>query len=201
MIVWLNGPFGGGKTSLAREIVATRPGHRLYDPELVGYLVRDMVGEPPSGDFQDAPIWRSLVVRTALELLHHYGELLVVPMSVLRPDYLAEIHGGLRDHGVELHHFFLEVDAPELRRRIEAQVIHEDDPVRDADVRKWRLDQVERCLAARRLMPRDTVFIDSQGNTPEGNAGTVMDIVARNSRTPRDLFPRPTETESPEATL
>nr|ADZ45340.1 kinase [Streptomyces sp. NRRL 30471] len=178
MIIWINGPFGSGKTTLAQEFVERFPGHRIYDPELVGYLVRDMVGEPPSGDFQDAPIWRSLVIHTALELKRHYGESLVVPMSVLRPAYLTEIFEGLRDAGEVLHHFFLEVDGKELCRRIEAQVIHENDLTRDADVRAWRLAQVGRGLAARQDMPVGTVFLDSQANTPSENCSRVMRVAS-----------------------
>jgi len=41
MIIWLNGTFGVGKTTTARELAATMPDTRLFDPEMVGYLLRD----------------------------------------------------------------------------------------------------------------------------------------------------------------
>jgi adenylate kinase family enzyme len=50
MIIWLNGTFGAGKTTTARELVATTPGARLFDPELVGYLLRAILPDT---------VWRS----------------------------------------------------------------------------------------------------------------------------------------------
>ena len=40
MIVWLNGAFGAGKTSTAKELLQLLPNARLYDPEHVGFLLR-----------------------------------------------------------------------------------------------------------------------------------------------------------------
>ena len=36
MIVWINGTFGAGKTSTARELVDLIPQSTLFDPELIG---------------------------------------------------------------------------------------------------------------------------------------------------------------------
>jgi adenylylsulfate kinase-like enzyme len=37
VIIWLNGPFGGGKTTTASELHTLLPSSRLFDPEMVGY--------------------------------------------------------------------------------------------------------------------------------------------------------------------
>ena len=39
MIIWLNGTFGAGKTTTARQLVQRLANTRLFDPELVGYLL------------------------------------------------------------------------------------------------------------------------------------------------------------------
>ena len=57
---------------------------------------------PPNGDFQHQPSWRELVVATALSLRRHHAETLIVPMSLIRDAYRAEILGGLADAGEEV---------------------------------------------------------------------------------------------------
>jgi hypothetical protein len=53
----------------------------------------------PNGDFQHLPSWRELVVATALSLRRHHADTLIVPMSLIRDAYRAEILGGLADTG------------------------------------------------------------------------------------------------------
>ena len=36
VIVWINGAFGAGKTSAARELIDLIPNSTLYDPEVIG---------------------------------------------------------------------------------------------------------------------------------------------------------------------
>jgi len=50
---------------------------------------------PPGGDFQHLPSWRELAVATALSLRRHHAKVLIVPMSLIRDAYRAEILGGL----------------------------------------------------------------------------------------------------------
>ncbi|MFI6741580.1 hypothetical protein ACIBI9_52445 [Nonomuraea sp. NPDC050451] len=45
MIVWLNGTFGAGKTSTARELVPLVPGARYFDPEQVGFMLQTVLIE------------------------------------------------------------------------------------------------------------------------------------------------------------
>jgi hypothetical protein len=56
----------------------------------------------PTGDFQDLPSWRELVIATALSLRKHHAATLIVPMTLINDDYLAEILGGLRARGEEI---------------------------------------------------------------------------------------------------
>jgi hypothetical protein len=57
MIVWLNGTFGAGMTTMARALVTRLPDARIFDAEHVGFLLRQVLPEPP-GDFQHLPPWR-----------------------------------------------------------------------------------------------------------------------------------------------
>jgi hypothetical protein len=72
LIIWINGSFGAGKTTLAGELKRRMPEAVLFDPEYVGYILREWV-PVPTGDFQDLPSWRELVIETAVTLRRHHA--------------------------------------------------------------------------------------------------------------------------------
>ena len=51
MLVWINGPFGGGKTATADELHRRLPGSAVCDPEHVGFGMRRMLPPPLRGNF------------------------------------------------------------------------------------------------------------------------------------------------------
>ncbi|MGH3379425.1 MAG: AAA family ATPase [Actinoallomurus sp.] len=177
LIVWVNGPFGGGKTTLVEELHGRWPQALTYDPELVGFAVREIV-EVPTGDFQDLVVWRQSVVDLALRLIAEYDRPLLVPMTLVNPEYLAEIHGGLRAGGAEVHHVFLKVAPAILAARIDGQSFTPDDPQRDEQVRVWRKAQIDRCTEAVDRLPGDTMILDGELPTSE-LAAQVLDRVAQ----------------------
>jgi len=121
VIVWINGPFGVGKSTLAAALSARWPEATVFDPEHLGFLLRNW--HPPGlvvDDFQDLSVWRRLVVETATGLLRDLGRPLIVPMTVLRPEYFDEIVGGLRGAGASVHHFCLVAGRDEVMRRARA---------------------------------------------------------------------------------
>ncbi|WP_200902481.1 MULTISPECIES: hypothetical protein [Protofrankia] len=69
MICWINGSFGAGKTTFTEELRRRCPDAVVFDPEEVGFMLRDMLPPAPSGDFQDLPAWRLLVVETGRVLV------------------------------------------------------------------------------------------------------------------------------------
>lgn len=71
LIVWLNGPFGVGKTTTA-ELVTERSGWRLFDPEHVGYLLAGNLQDLGHDDFQDLveDYWRELATNLEAVGLH-----------------------------------------------------------------------------------------------------------------------------------
>jgi hypothetical protein len=181
MICWVNGSFGAGKTTLTEELKARCPDALVFDPEEVGFMLRGVVPPAPSGDFQDLPAWRLLVVEAGRVLAQQYeGRLVIAPMTVVNPSYAREIFGGLAAYGVPVRHFFLKVPAARLRERITAQVMHPD-PQRDSEVRQWRLAQVGRCTAAEDALPHDTIILDGE-LTPARLAGEVLEVLGQDAR-------------------
>lgn len=55
-MIWINGAFGAGKTTLADELHLRLPDALAFDPEYVGYILTRWVPAPESGDFQDIPL-------------------------------------------------------------------------------------------------------------------------------------------------
>jgi adenylylsulfate kinase-like enzyme len=86
VIIWVNGPFGVGKTTVATQLLSRLPNAMLYDPETVGAMLRTYLPDTEA-DFQDLPPWRPLVAATAVELIAYTGQPLITPMSLLHEDY------------------------------------------------------------------------------------------------------------------
>jgi hypothetical protein len=171
VIIWINGGFGAGKTTLARELHRRLPDAVVYDPEDVGLMLWKWM--PPDGDFQHLPSWRELVVATALSLRRHHADTLIVPMSLIRDAYRAEILGGLADAGQEVLHVFLELDPGVLRDRLNARVTR---PGRDWDqaARETGMPGVNEMVAAAARQPAGTLLLRSDRLTPAQLADQVL---------------------------
>lgn len=52
MIIWGNGPFGAGKTTLVEELSKRLGTAVTVDPELLGFVLKRMVPPAPTGDFR-----------------------------------------------------------------------------------------------------------------------------------------------------
>jgi len=172
VIIWLNGGFGAGKTTLAAELHRRVPEAVVYDPEDVGIMLWKWM--PPNDDFQHLPSWRELVVATALSLRRHHADTLIVPMAVLRDAYRAEILGGLADASEEVLHVFLEAEAGVLRERLNARVGVPGNPERNQSARDWALSRVDAAVVAAARQPNGTLRLRSDRLTPAELADEVL---------------------------
>jgi hypothetical protein len=118
MLLWINGPFGGGKTQTAHELGRRLPGSVICDPEHVGFGLHRMT--PPSlrGDFQDLPAWRQGVYEVLDRTLTEHEGTVIAPMTLVEPDYFAQILGRLRERGHDVWHFALLADRATVLRRL-----------------------------------------------------------------------------------
>jgi 8-oxo-dGTP pyrophosphatase MutT (NUDIX family) len=180
VIVWINGAFGAGKTSTARELIDLIPNSTLYDPELIGRALAQLL--PPKrlaevSDYQDLPIWRRLVVDTAAALLAEVGGMLVVPMTLLRQDYRDEIFGGLASRRIPVRHVLLSTDETILRGRIAARETVDDNPEASEHDRQWCYEHIEPYHAAFNWLTHDAYVIDNNGRTPREAATSLAQAV------------------------
>ncbi|MFF9274794.1 AAA family ATPase [Streptomyces griseosporeus] len=151
MLLWINGPFGGGKTQTAHEIQRRLPGSVVCDPEHAGFGLRRMLPPGLRGDFQDLVSWRQGVVEVLdLALTRHDGAV-IVPMTVTDSGYFAETVGRLRELGHDVRHFTLlaerETVLERLRERrfgrfLMAAAGKNADPRRES----WAVQRLDHCL-------------------------------------------------------
>ncbi|ARF73335.1 AAA family ATPase [Kitasatospora albolonga] len=117
-LLWINGPFGGGKTQTAYEIRRRLPGSTVCDPEHIGFGLHRTLPPELRGDFQDLAAWRAGVREVlGLALKGHPGPV-IAPMTLVDPGYFAEIVGGLREDGHTVHHSALLADRETVLRRL-----------------------------------------------------------------------------------
>ncbi len=142
MILFINGPFGVGKTSVARILVEEIPNAMLYDPEIIGSVLQTVPGPvKKADDFQDYALWRKLVVAVARVLRAASAKTLVIPMTVWRRDYFDPIVAGLHRVDPDLRCFRLTASNDELVRRISSDS-------EDTGARGWRMSHAEVCTNA-----------------------------------------------------
>lgn len=85
MLLWINGPFGVGKTQTAYALARRLPDAFICDPEQLGFGIARMTPPPLRGDFQDVPLWREGVRRVLDRNLSHFDGVLIVPMTLVNP--------------------------------------------------------------------------------------------------------------------
>lgn len=160
MIIFINGSFGVGKTTVAELLVERLPNSLLFDPETVGYLLRSILKPIVSFyDFQDLPQWRPLVVTVASQLKEGYGRTLVMPMTIWYKPYFDEVIGGLRQIEPAFHHFCLLAPRETIHRRLAQRGTP---PLQDS----WLQERVERCTESLHA-PEFATHIDTNEKTPE----------------------------------
>jgi predicted kinase len=139
VLLWINGPFGGGKSQTARELHSRLPGSLICDPEQLGSGLHRMLPAQLRGDFQDFPAWREGVYEVLDLILRSAGGPVIAPMTLIEPVYFADIIGRLTDAGHDVRHFALLADARVIERRLrERTVAHAIQRLRGQDVPLFR---------------------------------------------------------------
>ncbi|MFE4520098.1 AAA family ATPase, partial [Kitasatospora sp. NPDC056783] len=118
MLLWINGPFGAGKTQTAHEIRRRLPGSVVCDPEHVGFGLHRMMPSKLRGDFQDLPAWRQGVFEVLDRTLAAHDGVVIAPMTVVEPVYFRETVGRLRERGHDVRHFALLAERGTVVRRL-----------------------------------------------------------------------------------
>ncbi|MGW0081035.1 NUDIX hydrolase [Streptomyces sp. NPDC003393] len=198
-VVWINGSFGAGKTTTARELIDLIPNSTLFDPEIIGGMLTHHLLPPKHlaqvGDFQDLPIWRRLVIDTAAAMLAELGGTLVVPMTLLRQEYRDEIFGGLAARRIGVRHILLAPAETILRERIAGREVPPDLPDGETRTRQWAYDHIESYRAAlASWLTADAHLVDTGALTPYETAVRVAEAVGSGAVPVCDIVQTPEPT-------
>jgi chloramphenicol 3-O-phosphotransferase len=164
-VIWINGCFSAGKTTVATLIVERLGAAFLLDPEAIGIVLRDHLVPPPLylGDFQDLVLWRPFTRDAVRDAAENYDGFVVVPMTIARADYFEEvIHAVSRR--VRLDHFTLMASRATILGRESA---------RADDTGEWAHETVDRVLPALEDV-RFAVHIDAETQTAEQVAEDIL---------------------------
>lgn len=138
MIIWINGAFGSGKTTLAELLQQKLTSSFIYDPETIGsFLTANLPKAMSLDDFQDYPEWRQWNIQLLKKLNADYQGDIIVPMSLYKKAYFDEIMTGLAESGVEIRHFLLNVDKGVILERLMR---------RDDGTLEWGMSKVDEAL-------------------------------------------------------
>ena len=138
MIIWVNGAFGAGKTQTAHELHRRIPDSFIYDPENVGYFLREnLPASTFTADFQDMQMWRTFNQSVLTYINKEYKGVIIVPMTIVNPVYFSEIIGELRKEGVTVHHYVLWASKHILVSRLKG---------RGERKNSWAENQIDRCM-------------------------------------------------------
>ena len=144
MIILVNGSFGVGKSTIAELLVNRIPNSLMYDPEIVGACLSDIVRPIVQfEDFQDLTMWRTLTITTAQLLKHTYRRTLVVPMTIWYQPYFHEIISGLKQFEPDLFHFCLAATTKTIFERLEGRRSEH-----TSEAYEWICQRVEGCVDA-----------------------------------------------------
>lgn len=138
MIIWVNGAFGSGKTQTAYELQRRISDSFIYDPENVGFFIRKNIpAEVKKNDFQDYPMWREINYTMLKHINNHYEGTIIIPMTIVNPQYFEEIVGRLRSDRITINHFVLCATKEVLQKRLRS---------RGERKNSWAEQQIDRCV-------------------------------------------------------
>ncbi|MFJ2606764.1 AAA family ATPase [Streptomyces sp. NPDC087425] len=151
MLLWINGPFGGGKTQTAYEIQRRLRGSVVCDPEHPGFGLRRMLPPELRGDFRELASWREGVVEVLDLALTRREGVVIVPMTVTDSGCFAETVGRLRELGHDVRHFTLLAERETVLRRLRERSLgdllrglgRKNAPLRNES---WAVQQLDHCL-------------------------------------------------------
>ncbi|WP_404427424.1 AAA family ATPase [Ureibacillus chungkukjangi] len=145
MIIMINGAFGVGKTTVAGELQKQLGNSMIYDPEEIGFMLRNVIpeeikkSEAETGDFQDLHLWRELTVKVAESIVAKYKMHLIVPMTIRKSEYLQYILEGFKQIDEQSFHFCLTASKETIYERLRE---------RGEEEGNWCFQQTEKCLEA-----------------------------------------------------
>jgi predicted kinase len=166
MVIFVNGSFGVGKTTVARLLVQRLPGSALYDPEPFGIALQRLARPfKRIDDFQNLRAWRMGSIRL-IRFARALRRTIVVPMTFSNESYLREIVDEIRDIDADTFHFCLIAPLAVVRQRLQQRA------GRRAPM-AWALRRAAECCTEHRR-PQYGVHVETENREPREIAGEIL---------------------------
>jgi deoxyadenosine/deoxycytidine kinase len=173
MIIWINGPFGVGKTTLADNLLQVMDNVTLFNPELIGKTLWNLTPVIlHEQEFEDEPIWRKTTYQLIMDCYQQYKRTLVIPMTIAKDSGYSEIIDKLRKNGIELHMYTLLASGEEIKNRLLK---------RGETANSWEQQQIDRCLEALKGK-KYSKHIDTTGLLPRQTAQLIFKEIQSNRK-------------------
>lgn len=171
VLVWINGPFGGGKTAAACELQRRVDRSVVCDPERLGRGLHGMLPPELRTDFQHFAAWRQGAYEVLDLVARQWDRPVIVPMTLINPGYFEQVVGRLRADGHDVRHFSLLADRATVLRRLRSRTVglglrHE----------QWAVARLDDCLA----QLQDPLFAEHV-QTDGLSVPQVADAIARSA--------------------
>ncbi|WP_414050246.1 hypothetical protein [Macrococcus animalis] len=160
-IIWLNGAFGVGKTTIAELLQQKIDNSIIFDPELTGSMLNKIYPiEIKQKDFQDYVEWRSINNLILNNLINSTNKTIIIPMTILNIDYYFEITKGIpKDY---IKSYLLIANEATLKDRLNNRMEND----------TWPYEQIAKCV---------TVFKDlefgTKINTDDNSIDNILNYI------------------------
>lgn len=130
MIIYINGPYGVGKTSIARNLIKKIPSSILFDPEEIGFLLNNLIPSKirkesenrglqfRGPDWTELNLWKKSVVDIGIFLRKEYNQNVIIPQTILNKSTLSYILEGFKKEGEKVYSFCLIAEKEILEERL-----------------------------------------------------------------------------------
>lgn len=146
MIIWINGAFGAGKTTIATELNNRIQPSFLYDPENIGDIFRSNLPTcMQKSDFQYYPEWRKWNTYLLKKIYQEYDGDVIVPMTLYKPEAVEGIIHCLKNDPIPLCHIQLDVSKETIITRLQE---------RPPDLIEWGESKVDEIIDAFKSVPQ-----------------------------------------------
>lgn len=173
MIIWINGAFGVGKSTVAKALHKKLPNSYIYDPENAGAFIWQNVPNFLSrkGDFQDIPLWREINCGILRYITDNSDTTVIVPMTMVNKCYYQEITKYVDARQTPIFHFILSASKETIINRLLQ---------RGEKKNSWAEQQINRCINGLKSM---------NGTIIDTNAQSIYAIVDSILKTiPNDAY-------------
>jgi AAA domain len=181
VVIFINGSFGIGKTTVSRLLARQLPHSVLFDPEPIGVVLSRLIGMwQRVDDFQDLSIWRKASIQLICLICRLRG-VVVVPMTFSNESYLRQFLTDVQRIDGEVIHFCLTAPLPIVRERLRSREIRRGPT-------EWQLRRSAECCEVHQL-PGFAEHIPTEGRSPQQIVRDIIGRIRAHARTQKSRLP------------